>query len=68
MGHFFQVHDDFIDCFGDPATTGKIGTDIENNKCSWLAVVCMQRANNEQKEIMKECYGKNGKLHNKIKI
>ncbi|XP_005182435.1 uncharacterized protein LOC101895546 [Musca domestica] len=59
MGHFFQVQDDFLDCFGNPEITGKIGTDIQDNKCSWLAVVCMQRANEEQKQIMLDCYGQN---------
>lgn len=57
IGRFFQAQDDFLDCFGDPAVTGKIGTDIEEGKCTWLAVVCMQRASEEQKDIMKECYG-----------
>lgn len=57
IGRFFQAQDDFLDCFGDPAVTGKIGTDIEEGKCTWLAVVCMQRASEEQKQIMKECYG-----------
>ncbi|XP_055610732.1 farnesyl pyrophosphate synthase [Uranotaenia lowii] len=57
IGRFYQAQDDFLDCFGDPAVTGKIGTDIEEGKCTWLAVVCMQRASEEQKEIMKECYG-----------
>ncbi|XP_001361556.2 farnesyl pyrophosphate synthase [Drosophila pseudoobscura] len=59
MGHFFQVQDDFLDCFGNPEVTGKIGTDIQDNKCSWLAVVAMQRANAEQKKIMVDCYGNN---------
>ncbi|XP_036344543.1 farnesyl pyrophosphate synthase-like [Rhagoletis pomonella] len=59
MGHLFQVQDDFLDCFGNSDITGKIGTDIQDNKCSWLAVVCMQRASAEQKAIMEECYGKN---------
>lgn len=57
MGHFFQVPDDFLDCFGDPAITGKVGTDIQDNKCSWLAVVCLQGASEDQRELMKECYG-----------
>ncbi|KAL7735608.1 hypothetical protein ACLKA6_009565 [Drosophila palustris] len=62
MGHFFQVQDDFLDCFGNPEVTGKIGTDIQDNKCSWLAVVAMQRANAEQKQIMIDCYGQNDPL------
>ncbi|KAH8280258.1 hypothetical protein KR018_001163 [Drosophila ironensis] len=62
MGHFFQVQDDFLDCFGNPEVTGKVGTDIQDNKCSWLAVVAMQRANAEQKQIMIDCYGKQGKV------
>lgn len=68
MGHFFQIQDDFLDCFGNPDITGKIGTDIQDNKCSWLAVVCMQFANDEQKQIMVECYGRNGKKNYMFKL
>lgn len=68
MGHFFQVQDDFLDCFGNPEVTGKIGTDIQDNKCTWLAVLCMQRATEAQKQIMRDCYGKHGKFHGRKTI
>ncbi|XP_049638249.1 farnesyl pyrophosphate synthase-like [Suncus etruscus] len=57
MGEFFQIQDDYLDFFGDPSVTGKIGTDIEDNKCSWLVVQCMQRASPEQLQILQENYG-----------
>jgi len=41
--------DDYIDCFGDPALTGKVGTDIEDNKCSWLIVQALARATGDQR-------------------
>ncbi|KAL0889400.1 hypothetical protein Bca101_013383 [Brassica carinata] len=58
MGIYFQVQDDYLDCFADPETLGKIGTDIEDFKCSWLVVKALERCTKEQTEILYENYGK----------
>ena len=40
--------------------TGKIGTDIQDGKWSWLVVQCLQRASPEQCQILQENYGEGG--------
>ncbi|XP_020292649.1 farnesyl pyrophosphate synthase isoform X3 [Pseudomyrmex gracilis] len=57
MGHFFQVQDDYLGCYGDLESTGKNNTDIEEGKCTWLVVVALQRVTKEQRKILEECYG-----------
>jgi len=58
MGEYFQVQDDYLDNFADPKTLGKIGTDIQDNKCSWLVNQALKRANKEQRAVLEENYGR----------
>nr|CAH7760145.1 unnamed protein product [Callosobruchus chinensis] len=58
IGELFQLQNDFLDCFGNPEGTGKESSDIKEGKCTWLAVVALQRATSAQKKIMEKHYGK----------
>jgi len=57
MGEYFQIQDDYLDCYGSPEVIGKIGTDIEDNKCSWLVVKALAKVNPKQHKILEENYG-----------
>ncbi|VDI52208.1 farnesyl diphosphate synthase [Mytilus galloprovincialis] len=57
MGTFFQIQDDYLDCFGDPSVIGKIGTDIQDNKCSWLVIQALKRVSKEQRTELQNNYG-----------
>lgn len=53
-----QAQDDYLDCYADPAVLGKIGTDIADNKCSWLIVQALELATAEQRRTLQACYGR----------
>ncbi|KAJ1791427.1 Farnesyl pyrophosphate synthetase [Coemansia sp. RSA 1807] len=58
LGVYFQVQDDYLDCYGEPELIGKIGTDIEDNKCSWLVVQALDRVSAEQRNVLNDNYGR----------
>lgn len=68
LGQYFQVQDDYLDAYGDPEVIGKIGTDIQDNKCSWLVNQALQRCNAEQRKVLDTAYGrKDGVLEARVK-
>ena len=49
LGLAFQIADDWLDTYGDPAVFGKaIGGDILNNKKSWLLTRALEKAGTER--------------------
>lgn len=58
FGEYYQVQDDYVDCYYTPEQMGKIGTDIVDGKCSWLIVTALEHANPEQRKVLENCYGR----------
>eukprot|EP00123_Amoebidium_parasiticum_P007231 comp17976_c0_seq1/m.18357 comp17976_c0_seq1/g.18357 ORF comp17976_c0_seq1/g.18357 comp17976_c0_seq1/m.18357 type:complete len:370 (-) comp17976_c0_seq1:527-1636(-) len=68
MGEYFQIQDDYLDCYGAPEVIGKIGTDIQDNKCSWLVCQALLRATPEQRKVLVDNYArKNADNEAKVK-
>ena len=62
------MQDDYLDAYGAPEVIGKIGTDIQDNKCSWVINQALERAGPEQRKVLDECYGrKDGEMEAKVK-
>ena len=68
LGEYFQIQDDFLDFSGTPEQIGKIGTDIVDNKCSWVVNTAIRLANAEQRKVLDENYGrKDGEKEKRVK-
>lgn len=51
LGLAFQLQDDLLDTYGDPALTGKKqGTDIVDNKKTFLVIQALEAASDKQKQ------------------
>ena len=54
LGLAFQIADDWLDTYGDPAVFGKaIGGDIVNNKKSWLMTKAFEKAGDLHESLAK---------------
>ena len=58
MGEYFQIQDDFLDCYGTPEVIGKVGTDIQDAKCSWMVVTALSKCSKRQRVIIEQNYGR----------
>jgi len=58
MGEFFQVQDDYLDCYGKPEQIGKVGRDIEEAKCGWIITEALKICTKEQYLELESIYGK----------
>ncbi|MCM1067276.1 MAG: polyprenyl synthetase family protein [Muribaculaceae bacterium] len=55
LGLAFQLRDDWLDTFGDPAVFGKeIGGDIVNKKKTWLLITALNEAHDDVAAILGE--------------
>ncbi len=53
MGIGFQLKDDLLDVYGDPAKFGKqVGGDIIANKKTFLLITALEKANSNQRKEM----------------
>jgi geranylgeranyl diphosphate synthase type I len=58
LGEAYQLRDDVLGVFGDPAETGKpAGDDLREGKRTVLAAMAAHRANPEQAAVLASCIG-----------
>jgi geranylgeranyl diphosphate synthase type II len=57
LGIAFQLQDDLLDTFGDPELMGKkVGTDILDNKKTFLVIEAFERAGSGQREALTDWF------------
>ncbi|MCD7950863.1 MAG: polyprenyl synthetase family protein [Erysipelotrichaceae bacterium] len=57
LGLAFQIQDDILDVTGDSATLGKnVGSDIENNKSTYVSLLGIEESQKRVDELFKKCY------------
>ena len=66
IGEYAQAQDDFLDVYGDPERTGKQGTDIKDNKCTWFIVEALGIANAEERGILADNYGQHDETKEQV--
>lgn len=59
IGVYYQVQNDYNDCFGSSTITGRIGEDIETGKCTWLILTALKYATEAQRKMLEDCYATN---------
>jgi len=60
LGRAFQIQDDLLDVISEEVILGKdIGSDLEENKKTFLVVHAFENANNEQKQKLNNILNKN---------
>jgi len=53
LGIAFQLQDDLLDTYGDPSVVGKkVGTDIVDNKKTYLMISALDKADSAQREAL----------------
>jgi geranylgeranyl diphosphate synthase type I len=59
LGEAFQLQDDLLGMFGDPATVGKpVGADLEEGKFTFLIHHALAKATPEQRQALESALGK----------
>ncbi|XP_031328070.1 farnesyl pyrophosphate synthase-like [Photinus pyralis] len=57
IGRHYQLQNDYLDCYGHKAATGRDSNDIQKGRCTWFIVKALERASPAQKTVLEQNYG-----------